>query len=90
MCLKLAFPVVILSLAATETCRKFECKDLDSKVCAVVEDTTIQFNDNPGDWICWLSLYRKTFEAIDDIASGTEFPASCSGDDEEDSDDSST
>ena len=93
MSLKLVFAVVILSLAAAETCRKFECKDLDSNVCVVVVDTnTIQINDNPGDCICWLTLYRTLLAPYDSYPDNAELSATCpseSEDDEDNSDDSS-
>ena len=94
MSLKVAFAVVLLSLAAAETCRKFECTDLDSKVCVVFYDTRVEINDNPGDCVCWLSLYRSLLAPYDYYPTGYELAASCpsddEGDDSDDSDDSSS
>ena len=88
MSLKLVFAVVILSLAAAETCRKFECANLHRQVCGIVYDTTVQINEDPGDCICQLTAYRTMLVPLDDYPSGATLPAICPSEYEEDDDSS--
>ena len=74
---KLFYLTILLGFTAAETCRKFYCENLDSKICAVVNANNVAFNQDGGE-CCWLTAYRQVISQYDIYLSNTEL--NCNGD----------
>ena len=82
---KLLLAIALFGLVAADTCRKFECGELDSDLCMKVTDNKVTVNEDGGKCKCFITPYRTALQAYSSI-NDTEYATDCDDDEDDDED----